>query len=163
MKHLLLLRHAKSSWDDARLADHDRPLNKRGQEDAPRMGRFLAQQGLIPDYIISSTAKRAWRTATAVADQIGYDPERIALEPTFYEAEPEAYLERLQLVSEQYQIVMLVGHNPGISDLLAELTGRYENLTTANIAYLRLPIQHWADVDEALRGQLVQIWRPREV
>jgi phosphohistidine phosphatase SixA len=57
----------------------------------------------------------------------------------------------------------MVGHNPGLSDLLAELTGRYENLTTANIAYLRLPIQHWADVDEALRGQLVQIWRPREL
>ena len=157
------MRHAKSSWDDARLADHDRPLNKRGKQDAPRMGHFLRQQGLVPDLIISSTAKRAWRTAVAVAEELGYDPAQIALEPTLYEAEPTAYLARLDQAADSYQTIMLVGHNPGLSDLLSELTGRYENMTTANIAYLRLPIQHWAEASDGLHGQLVQLWRPKEV
>ena len=75
MKKIYILRHAKSSWKDEGLPDHDRPLNKRGKRDAPRMGRLLAEEGLVPDLIVSSTAKRAHKTTTEVADACGYKGE----------------------------------------------------------------------------------------
>ena len=98
MKTLLILRHAKSSWKDASLADHDRPLNKRGKRDAPRMGRLLQEQDLVPDRIISSTAKRARNTAKAVAKACNCK-DKVELTSEFYHAGPGAYLAVLQNVS----------------------------------------------------------------
>ena len=85
MKTLLLMRHAKSSWDDPDVADHDRPLNKRGKKDAPRMGQWLAEQGLTPEVIVTSTAKRARKTAELVAESCGCQREPIVL-PELYHA-----------------------------------------------------------------------------
>ena len=82
MKTLLILRHAKSSWNNLDLPDYDRPLNKRGKRDAPRMGDFLRHQDLVPDLIISSTAKRAKKTAKLFAKAVGYK-EKISLETSF--------------------------------------------------------------------------------
>lgn len=160
MKTLLILRHAKSSWKDSSLADHDRPLNKRGKQDAPRMGKFLRKQDLTPDKIISSTAKRARKTATAVAKASRYEG-KVELTKAFYHAGPEAYLTVLRNLSDDYQWVMVVGHNPGMEELVASLTGRMETMSTAAIAHVALPIESWQELDDGVQGEFLHLWRPK--
>ena len=160
MKTLLILRHAKSSWKDTSLADHDRPLNKRGKQDAPRMGKFLRTQNLVPNRIISSTAKRARKTATAVAKACRYK-NKIELTSEFYHAGPGAYLAVLQNVPDDDQPVMVVGHNPGMEALVAHLTGRMETMPTAALAHVALPIEKWVELDYETQGELLNLWRPK--
>lgn len=162
MKTLLILRHAKSSWADARLADHDRPLNKRGKRDAPRMGQLLHDEDLVPDLIVSSTAKRARATAAAVAEAADYDGE-VRLDPSLYHGEPEDYYEVLRTLEDDLQRVMVVGHNPGMEALVEALTDQDEHLPTAALAHVTLPIDRWREVDDECRGRLVHLWRPREL
>ena len=111
MKTLLVLRHAKSSWNDPTLDDHERPLNKRGRRDAPRMGKLVREYGLIPDVVISSDAVRARLTAEAVAEAARYAGE-ILLDPHLYMACPSDILSLLPMVRENAEAVMIVGHNP---------------------------------------------------
>ena len=160
MKILLILRHAKSSWKHAELPDFDRPLNKRGKRDAPRMGELLRQKDLIPDLILSSSAQRARQTTQAVVDSSGFEGEVRWMESA---APPESYLEALRGVDDSLQCVMVVGHNPGLEDLLEELTGEAETLPTAGLAKVALPIQGWGQLDEDVSGELVQLWVPRQL
>ena len=162
MKTLLILRHAKSSWKDTSLADHDRPLNKRGKQDAPRIGELLQEQELIPDRIISSTAKRARNTAKAVA-KVCHCEGRVELTPEFYHAGPGSYLAVLQNVPDDNQRVMVVGHNPGMEALVTHLTGRMETMPTAALAHVELPIEKWADLDYEVQGELLDLWRPKAI
>ena len=160
MKTLLILRHAKSSWKDPSLADHDRPLNKRGKRDAPRMGKLLQEQDLVPERIISSTAKRARNTAKAVAKACHCE-DKVELTPEFYHAGPGAYLAVLQDVPDNEQRVMVVGHNPGMEALVTHLTGRMETMPTAALAHIELPIEKWTDLDYEVQGELLHLWRPK--
>jgi phosphohistidine phosphatase len=162
MKHLLILRHAKSSWANSRLADHDRPLNDRGQRDAPRIGRLLRDEGLTPDLIISSSAERALTTAELVALHSDYEA---ALQVTraLYHAGPDSYLAHLRRVDDGHERVMVVGHNPGLEALVEELTGHYERMPTAALAHIRLPISRWANCRDGMTGTLLNLWRPREL
>ncbi len=162
MKTLFILRHAKSSWSHSGLADHDRPLNRRGKRDAPKMGELLSELGLVPDLIISSTAKRAHATAKMVAEACGYGSS-IRLARDFYHADPEDFIEVLQGIDDEYSSVMIVGHNPGMEELLDDLTGESAYLTTANIAHVELPIGRWSELDEEVEGKLVDLWRPKEI
>ncbi|HUF39781.1 MAG TPA: histidine phosphatase family protein [Anaerolineales bacterium] len=162
MKTLLIMRHAKSSWDDASLSDHDRPLNLRGEADAPRMGVALSERDLVPDRILSSTAIRARTTAERVADNCPFDGE-IALDRDLYHAGVDEFIETLQRLPEDMDCVMLVGHNPGISELVDFLTDTPEMMTTANIAVIRLPVSTWSEVDFETEGELVEVLRPKEV
>ena len=162
MKTLLILRHAKSSWDNPNLSDHDRPLNKRGRQDAPRMGRVLRDQSMMPDLIITSTAKRALATAEAVALAGDYEGE-IKMTRRFYHADPETYLEVLSAVPDAYERVMIVGHNPGMEELFEQITGRAERFTTATVARIQLPINTWKELSDETQGELMDLWRPREV
>lgn len=163
---LLILRHAKSSWKASGLADHDRPLNKRGLRDAPRMGWLLREEDLLPDLILSSTALRARKTAEIVAEKSGYEGE-LEYRSDFYGAGPEAYLDVLSSLTDEYSRVMVVGHNPGLEDLLELLTGEIEKMPTAALAQVALPIQTWrelSDIEESsLEGELVNLWRPRDL
>ena len=161
MKTLLILRHAKSSWKDEGLPDHDRPLNKRGKRDAPRLGRLILQQGLVPDLIVSSTAKRARSTAKRVANACGYTGE-IRLTPQFYHAPAGIYIEVLTQVSDDYSRVMVVGHNPGMEELVARL-GRNCTMPTAALANVALPIDKWSALDGATEGKLLHVWYPRDL
>jgi phosphohistidine phosphatase len=161
MKTLLILRHAKSSWKHADLADHDRPLNKRGKCDAPQVGKLLREQELTPDLILSSTARRARATAELVAEESGYEGE-IALSRDLYAAEPQAYIEALVRLPDSYARVMIVGHNPGLEELLEMLTDQNEPLPTAALAQVQLPIRRWSELSEETQGKLVGIWRPKE-
>lgn len=163
MKTLLLLRHAKSSWDNPTLADHDRPLNPRGKASAPIMGALILEHGLTPDLIVTSSAKRARKTAKKVAKACDYRG-KIRKERALYLAGPEAYLEAIHAVGEPSpERLMLVGHNPDMEDLVSLLTGRAERMPTAALAVIRLDVPDWRDVrfDEA--GELVAVWRPREL
>lgn len=163
MKTLLVLRHAKSSWDDQNLDDHDRPLNARGERDAPRMGRLARKKRLSVELIISSDALRARLTAEAVADAIGYGGQ-ILLDPRLYHASAADILAVLRsAVDDNVTTVMIVGHNPGLEDLVARLTGDPEGLPTAALAQIALPIERWPDLTASTRGTLVGLWRPKEL
>jgi phosphohistidine phosphatase len=163
VKTLLVLRHAKSSWDDQNLDDHDRPLNARGERDAPRMGRLARKKRLSVELIISSDALRARLTAEAVADAIGYGGQ-ILLDPRLYHASAADILAVLRsAVDDNVTTVMIVGHNPGLEDLVARLTGDPEGLPTAALAQIALPIERWPDLTASTRGTLVGLWRPKEL
>jgi len=163
MKTLLVLRHAKSSWNDPALDDHERPLNKRGRRDAPRMGELVREYRLIPDVIISSDAVRARMTAEAVAEAARY-PGEILLDPRLYMANPAGILSVLRTVPEtRARTVMIVGHNPGLEELVAQLTGDQQDLPTATLAHIALPVGQWRDLRLSTHGTLLGLWRPKEL
>ena len=160
MKTLLILRHAKSSWKHTELSDHDRPLKKRGERAAPGMGELLVEEDLVPQLIISSTAKRALKTTELVAEACQYGGE-VQPEPGLYGAGPMAYIRILREVPDVYQRVMIVGHNPGLEGLLEVLTGEAVWLPTAALAHIELPIDMWAEIREYVGGKLVNLWEPK--
>lgn len=163
MKTLLLLRHAKSSWSDPDLADHDRPLNSRGKTSAPMMGALILEQGLTPDLIITSTAKRARKTAKKVAKACSYRG-KIRQDPELYLTGSEGYLQAIHSAGDSdANNLMLIGHNPDMEDVLSLLTGRAERMPTATLAVIRLDVADWADVQFDERAVLQAIWRPREL
>lgn len=126
------------------------------------MGKLLRQQGLIPDLILSSDATRARLTADAVGQAARYRGE-IRLEGGLYAASPAGIRAVLRTISEATAAtVMIVGHNPGLEDLVAELTGERESLPTAALAQIVLPIDRWRDLKESTRGTLLGVWRPKE-
>lgn len=162
MKTVLILRHAKSSWKHAGLADHDRPLNKRGKRDAPRMGVLLREKNLFPDLILCSSAKRARSTIDLFVESSGYEGE-VRVSRDLYAHYADAYVEALRALDDQYVRVMVVGHNPGLEELLALLTGEWHRLPTAALAQVRLPINRWEELDEDIEGELVNLWLPKEL
>lgn len=166
MKTLLILRHAKSSWDHPHLADRERPLNDRGKLAAPKMGDWIRQRDLTPELIISSPAKRAQQTAALVAEACHYEGEA-ATALDFYPGDVEDYIEVLQRVPQEYAgdyaRVMVVGHNPGLDSLLTHLTGEWEHLPTAALAEVRLPLTSWRALTMHTEGELVNLWVPREL
>jgi phosphohistidine phosphatase len=162
MKTLLVLRHAKSDWGDPKLADEDRPLNKRGKRDAVRMGELLRARDLLPELILTSTAKRARKTAEAIAEASAGAAE-LEAKRSLYLAGPKDYVKLLRRVPEECQRVMVVGHNPGLEELLGELTGTVTPLPTAALAEVALPIAEWRELGEETRGELRGVWRPREL
>lgn len=162
MKTLLLMRHAKSSWSEPGFADHDRPLNKRGKQAAPEMGRLLRKEELVPDLILCSTARRSHQTAEAVAQACGY-AGKIELQRDLYYSDAACYMDILCHLPDAVNRVLLVGHNPETEELLEMLTGSAERMTTAAIAHIELPIAHWQLLTEALDVPLLHLWRPREL
>ena len=160
MKTLLVMRHAKSSWSKPGLADFDRPLNERGKLAAPKMGEFIRDQGLIPQLIISSTAKRAKKTAEIFAESCGYDSS-IEFESNFYLASPETYIEVLSW-QQQSDPIMVIGHNPGLENLVYVLTGETEAMPTAAIAQIEISINDWSEIVSG-RGEMRNLWRPKEL
>lgn len=162
MKTLLLLRHGKSSWTDASLADHDRPLKKRGREAAKRMGRLIRELNLVPDHILSSSAARAVATAELAAKEAKCDGQvEVAL--LLYHADPSAFVAVVSRVPSHFERVLIVGHNPGLEDWLDRLIGRVETFPTAALAQIELPIDSWLDLSTDTRGKLQGLWRPKEI
>ncbi len=165
MKTLLILRHAKSSWTEPELDDHDRPLNDRGRRDAPRMGRLIQRQNLVPDIVLTSTANRARRTAELAIEAWG-QPTTLTPIENFYLAAPGVYLMWLGHLDSQEDPtdrVMVVGHNPGVEELVTLLSGARERMPTAALARIDLPIDSWSEVASGVEGTLVDLWRPKEL
>jgi phosphohistidine phosphatase len=159
---LLVLRHAKSSWNHPELDDHERPLNERGRRDGPRMGELMRTYGLMPDIVISSDAVRAQLTADAVAEAARYAGE-ILLDPRLYMASPADILSLLRTVREDAETVMIIGHNPGLEELIEQLTGERQDFPTAALAHMVLEIDQWRDLTRSTRGTLLGHWRPKEL
>ena len=162
MKSLLILRHAKSSWDNARLSDHDRPLNDRGRRDAPRMARLLEEYDLIPDLIITSSAERALTTAELVALNCGYE-NALLVTRDLYHGAPEDYIEALREQGGEARKILVVGHNPGVEELVDWLTDESERMPTAALAHVTLPITAWHEMTLDVTGDLQNLWRPKEL
>ena len=161
MKTLLLLRHAKSSWDDSSVPDFDRPLADRGKRDAPRIGKALGRRGLLPDLIISSPATRAKETIEAVikAAKLNIDPR---FDESIYGASSAELMKVITGLPGESSCAMLVGHNPGFEDLLARLTGSHERMPTAALACVEFNLDHWVTVDDG-KGRLVWLLTPKHL
>ena len=160
MKRLLILRHAKSSWADSSIDDWQRPLNDRGERDAPRAGEWLRARDLLPDLIISSDAIRARATAEAAAEAAGLS-KAIVLEPSLYHAAPEDVIEVLNAVNDEMRSVLIVGHNPGLEELVGKLAGEAHGMPTAGLFVFDVPITRWRDLDLASDASLIEMWQPR--
>jgi phosphohistidine phosphatase len=161
MKRLLLLRHAKSSWGDPALADFERPLNERGLRAAPLVGRFMREQKLRPDLVLSSPAERARETARLVAEAAGLAAP-LRFDERIYEATAARLLEVVSQAEEGAQELLLVGHNPGLEDLLALLTGEARRMPTAALARILLNVEKWSKVREG-SGRLEWHVKPKEL
>ena len=162
MKTLLIMRHGKSSWKHKELKDHERPLSKRGLRDSAKMGELLQKRELVPQLILVSTAVRTTETAKLLVETSGFKGETIALD-SLYLAEAEEYLHDLLTIADDIERVMIIGHNPGLEALLQILSGRIEALPTGVVAYISLPINHWSEVHNKVEGDLVELWRPKEL
>lgn len=147
MKTLYLMRHAKSSWKDPGLLDHQRPLNKRGKKAAPEMGRRLKAQGVLLDVIVSSDAKRAIDTAAAVANALHLPPKMIYQTAELYHASAEEVLGVVYRFKEKWKRAMIVGHNPGFTDVANRFHANPRfNIPTAGIIELRFNTTSWRHI-----------------
>lgn len=151
MKKLTLIRHAKSSWDNATLADHDRPLNDRGRRDAPFMAQLMASRGWRPDLLLSSTALRAYSTAQQFAIALGMTEQDIRREARIYEAGVLQLQYLIQELDDRLSHVAMFGHNPGFGMLAASVQqqGFIGNLPTCGIVEIATEVSHWADFSPA--------------
>jgi phosphohistidine phosphatase len=169
-KQLILLRHAKSAWDDPSLADFDRPLSSRGRKAAPVVGAYLARRGMLPGLVLTSSARRAVETLDLVSAGWTAKPTVRKLK-SLYLAMPREMLRRVQAIGREPDRVMLVGHNPGIADLASWLCsqGKAEQraklarkLPTGAIAVLEFDVEDWSEVD-AETGKLIDFATPKQI
>ncbi len=161
MKTLLVMRHAKSSWDYPDLADFDRPLSSIGLDVAPFMGNIMYQNKLQPDLIVCSPAKRARQTAVLIKEVAG-STGHVEYKDRLYEASPNAIMEIVSNVHNAYESVLLIGHNPGIEDFIRILTGNVETMPSGSIAKINFDIGNWSDL-QADCGSLEMVLRPKEL
>ena len=161
MKTLYLLRHAKSSWKEPGLQDFDRPLNGRGREAAPLVGRFIRKRKLRVDLLLSSPAARARQTAALVKESAKLSAE-VLYDERIYEADAARLLEVVTQAGESADTLMLVGHNPGMDELLMFLTGEGQRMSTAALACVALDVEKWGKVRERT-GRLEWLVRPKEL
>jgi len=162
MKTLLLLRHAKSSWKDPSLTDHDRPLSKRGRKAAPRMGRLIHETGLRPDQILCSTATRARETLQLVLTELGGNVP-VTFRAELYHCDAAQLVGMLREVAEPAASVLVVGHNPDLELFLERVTGQSERLSTGALARIELDLSTWSEWTDGTRGTFVSVSRPREL
>lgn len=169
MLTLSLLRHAKSSWDVPGQDDRARPLNDRGLKDAPRMGQFLRQQGLIPELILCSNAARTRATMDLVVAEFGDARPKMEIAPALYLAEPDAILRAVKSLDATCRQVLVIGHNPGLHDLALELarpsrSKAYDALSTkfptCGLAVVEFEVAGWDKVGPRL-GRLAQFTAPK--
>jgi len=144
MKTLTIVRHAKSSWDNPGLSDRDRPLNKRGERNAPEMGARIREHGIRPSLIVSSPAIRAWSTARIIATAIAYPIEFLQRERSLYLASVDEILDVIAAQDEGFNNLMLVGHNPGLTQFANFLSpGLTNNLPTAGVVAVEIDRDDW--------------------
>ncbi len=151
MKTLVLIRHAKSSWAQHLQADFDRPLNDRGERDAPRMGKRLKKLGVVPDLVVASTARRAAQTAEHIAAGVGYDAKKIQWAASLYHASPSTLETFIQSLDNRAQTVFVVAHNNGLTEFANSLSPGFqtENMATCAAVGVRMDIDAWADFPAA--------------
>jgi phosphohistidine phosphatase len=167
VKCVYVLRHAKSSWKDPKLADHDRPLAGRGRRAATAMAQHLRAQGIDPDLVLCSTATRARETLARIEPALGRQETKV--ERALYGASSEELIARLQRLPDACESVLVIGHNPGLQDLVLELASPGAErdavaikFPTAALATLELPSGGWPDLVPGT-AELRAIVRPRDL
>ncbi len=167
-RELLILRHAKSDWNTGALADFQRPLARRGKNDAPKVGAWLYREGLVPEHVVSSPAERARKTAEIVCKRLDYKKKNIVFDNQVYAAEVPGLLDVLARCPAAASIILLIGHNPGLEDLLRHLVGSEleipkdgKLLPTATVARLEMP-DDWQQLELGC-AQLVSLTRPKSL
>jgi phosphohistidine phosphatase len=146
MKTLILVRHAKSSWEEAGIDDFDRPLNERGKHDAPAMAKRLKDKNIDIDIFISSPAKRALRTAKYFAEELDVEKKEIEQVSKLYGASVSVFLEVVTSITEKHNAAILFSHNPGITDFANTLTNVHiDNMPTCSIFAIQADADKWAD------------------
>jgi phosphohistidine phosphatase len=140
-----MIRHAKSSWANPLQSDFERPLNGRGNTDAPMMGERIKSMGVVPDLIISSTAKRAKQTAKKIAAAVGYNEERIKWVDVLYHCIPQVFEETLYEIDDSIGTVFIVAHNPGITEFVNDLSPEFtvDHMPTCGIVGAEVEAKHW--------------------
>ena len=147
MKKIYVVRHAKSSWADLTIVDKERPLNSRGKRDAPVMAAWCKQHNYIPDFIITSTAKRAKATSKIFAKVLGVPADSYISDDQLYHAPAEQYMQSCYGLEESENSVMLFGHNPGITYLANEVSQKYtENVATCGILIIESSAPNWQEL-----------------
>jgi phosphohistidine phosphatase len=150
MKILLLIRHAKSSWDDVGLADFDRPLNDRGKKEAPMMARRLLDKKVKIDAFISSPAKRARKTAMAFMKEFKEKKGKLILVKELYEASDESFSNAVKNVKNKFDRIAIFSHNPGITEFANSLTNvKIEDMPTCSVFAIKADVKKWNDFKEA--------------
>ena len=162
MKTLFLMRHAKSSWKDDSLADHERPLKKRGKKDIKLIAKAMKKNGLKPDLILASSAVRAKETAELLAEALGFEG-KLKVSDQLYMGEPSDYMEILKSIKEKHESVLIVGHNPGLEAYLQIIDGEIESLPTGGLGHLILAVDEWEDITLETMGDLVGFWKPKDL
>jgi phosphohistidine phosphatase len=158
-KRLVLVRHAKSSWSDPDLTDHDRPLNARGRDAATTVGRHLRESGLRPDLVLCSSATRARQTL----ERLQFDDAAVLIEDQLYGSSATALLARVRAVPGDVQTLVVIAHNPGIEDLARLLGDHYvPKFPTAAVADLEFAIDSWAQAAPG-RGRVRAFVLPRDL
>lgn len=151
MKRLTLMRHANAQWKDPDIADFDRPLNRRGNSEAEAMSRRLMELSLIPNLLVTSSALRAQQTADIVSRELGVGTRNLRREESLYLAAPEEILRVVQTTGPRIPHLMIVGHNPGITELANLLTplSQIEEMATAAVCSLTFDTRSWTAVNAA--------------
>ncbi len=150
MKTLYVIRHAKSSWDATNVDDFERPLNARGKRDAPRMGKRLKEKNIMPDLMLSSPAKRALSTSKRIAKELKYPKDSIKTDRGLYHADEELMLTIVQGINSSYNVVMLLSHNPGLTDFVNSIMDGaldIDNVPTCGIVAFEFDINAWKEVN----------------
>jgi phosphohistidine phosphatase len=150
MKQLLLVRHAKSSWDDFGLNDFDRPLSDRGKKDAPAMAQRLSGKKINIDAFISSPAKRAARTAKIFANEYKIEKDDIIYKTELYLAPENVFYDVIAKTDDKFNCIAIFSHNPGITDFANEMTEiKIDNIPTCGVFAVKVDAKHWNDIKEA--------------
>lgn len=156
------MRHAKSSWGNPGLSDHERPLNKRGERDSRLMGSFLSGQDLVPDKIICSTAVRAKKSVEGLIETLPFAND-IDYIRDLYHADVDTMLEQLQPLSDDIRVAMLVGHNPGMDEFLDVICDELDHMPTAAVAEIEFDISSWHKLRIDTPAKLKNLWKPKEI
>lgn len=156
------MRHAKSAWDTDAATDHDRPLNERGQRDAPRVASALAELGWCPELTVSSDSTRTRQTFALMRPAFP-GPMTVWFTRRLYHASLDAVIDELADVGDAVRTVMVVGHNPGWEAMLARLCGQDHRMTTANAALLTIEARTWSDALGRDTWTLTRLLRPKEL
>ena len=158
MKTLILVRHAKSSWDDPSLPDKDRPLNNRGKRDAPKMGERLAKGDAKPDLILSSSARRALRTAEIIAKKLDYKRQDIVVDDRLYAVTPDDLLGVIRELSDKLERVMVFGHNPELTELAHRLSSEITRMPTCAVAEFTFDAKSWSNVGKEKPAKVAHLY-----
>lgn len=158
---LLLLRHAKSSWKNKELDDHDRPLNKRGKRDAIKMGKYLKKINMIPNAIVTSSALRAVETTSLVCRHCDYDG-LVEENFTFHICGVDSYLRSISQTPVDRTRLLLIGHNPELEELLEMLIHRSLKMSTCMLVQINMYIPNWSNIisQNDFRSEIMNIWKP---